>query len=149
MCPVLHMCFLSLRHSQYNELLLSRELKLRVEKFDLWYLNILVSLLSGLSQLLVKYLLKKQTVTNQRIFLDSSQRLLGHLWRKHWKKVSGLRGIHFIRLFSGSWSKSCYNLHNQCTSLHFLRLLCLLLHKKDIPDMNSFILSVTRKKPNE
>lgn len=30
LCPVLHMWFLSLRHSHYNELLLLRELKLRV-----------------------------------------------------------------------------------------------------------------------
>lgn len=92
---------------------------------------------------------KANSNESEKIFLDSSQGLIGHLWRrKHWKKVSGLREIHFIGMFSGSQSEN-HNLQNQRTSLQFLRLLCLLLHKKYIPEMTTFMLSAIKKKPDE
>lgn len=111
-----------------------------------------VSLLNGLSQIACCKIFVEKANSNksERIFLDSSQGLIAHLWiRKCWKRFLVWEIHASLGCFWVHQRQTHYNLQNQCTSLQFLRLLCLLLHKKYIPEMNSFILFAMRKKPDE
>lgn len=109
-----------------------------------------IRLLNGLLQVAASKILQKQTVTNQR----------ESLWQQPGINSSSLEKK---TLEKGFWFER-YTLHygasrftkqdllqftQSVTSLQFPQLLCLLLHKKSIHEMSSFILSAQRNQMNK